>query len=379
MKKLSLLLTAFLFTTTLINGQLVNPNHPKEHTMANTQMNDYCRTCHICENPTRFNPCLEQCARHGAQFSSTKSFESGPDIVIINKLSKLYKPVIFSHELHASMSEMGEGCTLCHHFSEDSGEIPACSKCHMDKSDLTNLNMPSLKGAYHRQCLGCHKEWSHDNACQFCHKEIDVSNEAELPYDKTDIVGVPHPLINAEQKYVYQTSYKQGPVVTFHHADHVDLFGLKCTDCHKGDSCARCHDTSIQDEPKIESMTTCCSCHNENNCNFCHATKEKPAFNHGVSTGFALGHYHQDVDCNNCHSSVSNFVTPSTNCTDCHIHWDVGTFDHSVTGLTLSEYHEEEDCEWCHTDRDFSVDPTCDECHDDKSYPEYLPGDRLGK
>ena len=376
MKKLYILFTVFIFAGTLINGQLVEPNHPKDHTRGITQMNDYCRTCHVCENPTKFNPCLEQCARHGAQFSSTKSFEAGPKIVIIDKLSKLYKPVIFSHELHASMSDMSGGCTLCHHYSEDSGEIPACDKCHKIKPDLAELNKPSLKGSYHRQCLGCHREWSHDNACQFCHEEIASSDNVVTTYDKTDIVGVSHPLISAEEKYIYKTSHKQGPVVTFHHTDHVDLFGLKCTDCHKGDTCARCHDTAKKEEPKIESMTTCCSCHNENNCDFCHSTKEKPAFNHGVSTGFALGHYHQDVDCNNCHSSVSNFVTPSTNCTDCHIHWDVGTFDHSVTGLALSEYHEEEDCEWCHTDRDFSVDPTCDECHDDISYPEDLPGIR---
>ncbi|MBU0529488.1 cytochrome c family protein [bacterium] len=378
MKKLYML-AAFIFTTTLINGQLVKPNHSKDRTLANSQMNDYCRTCHTCENPTRFNPCFEQCARHGAQFSSNKSFEAGPDIVILDKLIKLYKPVIFSHKLHASMSEMSGGCTHCHHYSDKSGEIPACNKCHDEKADFTNLNEPSLKGAYHRQCLGCHREWGHENACQFCHQEIGLSDERVSTYDKTDIVGVPHPLIKAEQKYVYQTPYKQGPVVTFHHTDHVDLFGLKCTDCHKGDNCSLCHDTVKREEKVVKHVETCGKCHTEDNCNFCHSTKEKPAFNHSISTGFVLGHYHQDVDCNNCHQSVSNFVRPSTNCTDCHIHWAVGTFDHSVTGLTLNEYHEEEDCENCHIDRDFRVEPTCDNCHDDINYPEYIPGDRLSK
>ncbi len=69
-------------------------------------------------------------------------------------------------------------------------------------------------------------------------------------------------------------------------------------------------------------------------------------------------------------------MTPSTNCADCHIHWEVGTFDHSITGLILSEEHLEEDCEWCHINSDFSEEPTCDECHDDISYPEDLPGVR---
>lgn len=376
MKKLYLLLAVFLVATTLINGQLVEPNHPRDHTMVNPQMNDYCRTCHICENPTKFNPCLMQCARHGAQFSSKYSFEVGPEIVIIDKLMKLYKPVIFSHDLHASMSDMSGGCTLCHHYSEKTGEIPSCSKCHKDKTDLANLNMPSLKGAYHRQCLGCHREWSHENACQFCHEEIGISDKVVSIGDKTDIVGVPHPLIVADEKYVYQTTHKKGPVVTFHHTDHVDLFGLKCTDCHKGDSCCRCHDTITHADRVIEHVETCCSCHLEKKCDFCHSTKEKPPFNHDISTGFVLGHFHQNVDCNQCHRSVSNFVTPSTNCTDCHIHWEVGVFDHSVTGLALNDDHIEEDCENCHIDRDFRIEPTCDECHDDINYPEYLPGER---
>ena len=379
MKKLYLLSVVFLFATALINGQLVDPTHPQDHIMINPKMNDYCRTCHTCENPTRFNPCLMQCARHGAQFTSSHSFEEGPKIIIIDKLTKLYKPVIFSHELHASMSDMSGGCTLCHHYSEKTGEIPACSKCHKEKTDFTNLNEPSLKGAYHRQCLGCHREWSHENACQFCHEEIGLVDNMDLTDDKTDIVGVPHPLITAEETYNYQTNYPKAPIVTFHHTDHVDLFGLKCTDCHKGDSCCRCHDVDKpkEEECTVEHVETCCKCHVEKNCDFCHSTKEKPPFNHDTSTGFALGHYHQNIDCNKCHSSVSNFVTPSTNCSDCHIHWEVGVFDHSVTGLVLDENHIEEDCEVCHLDRDFRVDPTCDECHDDISYPDNLPGDKV--
>jgi len=377
MKKLYILFTIFLFASTLINGQLVEPNHPKTYTMINPQMNDYCRTCHTCENPTKFNPCLMQCARHGAQFTSTQSFEAGPEIVIIDKLMNRYKSVIFSHELHASMSEMNGGCTLCHHYSEKSGEIPACSKCHKEKADFTNLNEPSLKGAYHRQCLGCHKEWNHENACQFCHEEIGLVGDIGINDDKTDIVGVPHPLIVAEKTYNYQTSYQKEPIVTFHHTDHVELFGLKCTDCHKGDSCYRCHDTAKQERKTFKHVETCGKCHTETNCKFCHSDKERPPFDHNLSTKFILGQYHKDVECNNCHQSVRNFVTPSTNCIDCHIHWEVGTFDHSVTSLTLNEYHNEEDCESCHLDRDFSTSPSCGDCHDDISYPNDIPGERI--
>jgi len=376
MKKLNLLIMSFVFTATFLNGQLINPTHPEDHTGRNAQMNDYCRTCHTCEYPTVDNPCLLQCARKGAMFSSEYSFEAGPEIVVIERLVNNFGPVTFYHELHASMSDIGEGCTICHHFSEESGEIPSCSKCHKDQNDLTRVNMPSLKGAYHRQCLACHREWSHSDDCQFCHKEIGSSNSVISSIDKTDIVGVPHPLITAEEKYVYTTDYPKAPVVTFHHVDHVELFGLECSDCHKGDSCSRCHDAdkSKDNVHQVKHVETCCNCHLEKNCNFCHSNTEKPPFNHDHSTDFVLGEYHNKIDCNKCHRSVNNFVTPSTNCDDCHTQWDVDSFNHEVTGLILNEYHEEEDCEVCHINHNFKAVPTCDFCHDGISYPEYSPG-----
>ncbi len=381
MKKSCLFLVAYIFVVTFVYGQLTDTIHPKDHVGLNAQMNDYCRTCHTCEYPTAGNPCLMQCARQGALFTSSYSFEDGPEIVVIERLQEFFEPVTFYHGLHASMMDIGDGCIICHHYSEKSGEIPSCNKCHKNKTDYANLNMPSLKGAYHRQCLGCHKEWSHKDDCQFCHKETKSLDASISTTDKTDIVGVPHPLISADEKYVYQTPYQKAPVVTFHHTDHVNLFGLKCTDCHKGDTCCRCHDV---DKPKekecqVDHVESCCKCHMERNCDFCHSDKEKPPFNHDKSTGFVLGHYHQDVDCNNCHSSVSNFITPSTNCTGCHIHWELGVFDHSVTGLVLNDDHIEEECEVCHLDRNFRAVPTCENCHDDITYPDELPGDSVQK
>jgi hypothetical protein len=368
----------FLLTSiTLLIGQIVDPHHPMDHAAVHPQMNDYCRTCHACDNPTPINPCLIQCPRHGAEFTGTHFYEEGPDIVIIDKISNLYKPVIFSHELHASMSDISGGCTLCHHYSEETGEIPSCGECHEEKSDITKLNVPSLKGAYHRQCLGCHREWSHENACQFCHEEITGPVELTETTDPTDIVGALHPLIEAEETYIYDTEYSNGNIVTFHHTDHVDAFGLNCTDCHKGDSCCRCHDVDKPqptEEECINHLETCCTCHKESNCSFCHSNSVKPKFNHDTSTDFVLGHYHRDVDCNKCHNSVNDFITPSTECINCHVNWEAGVFDHAITGLTLSESHIEEDCESCHVDSDFTINPTCDNCHDDDiTYPDYSP------
>jgi len=321
------------------------------------------------------NPHLKQCIRPFASKSS-----STQDIVIIDRLKEKYEPVVFAHSLHANMSSMSGGCTNCHHFTQNINDIQSCgaSGCH-DVDNVVNLRMskPSLKGAYHRQCMGCHREWSHDTECALCHVEKNEGEKSKTSsIDETDIVGAIHPQIEAEPSYYYSTTFKQGKVVTFHHTDHVNLFGLKCTDCHKGDSCFRCHDTDKQERINIKHLETCCKCHTEDNCNYCHSNVRKPAFEHGISTGWALNKYHKNSECSNCHGPVQHFAKPTTVCTDCHIHWDLGVFDHSITGLTLNEYHVEEDCENCHIDRDFSIDPTCENCHDDDiNYPDYYPGD----
>jgi len=366
---------SFLIVGNICLGQLVDPLH---ETIQGKEITQECIVCHRCEEgqfPTKANLCLQQCLRP----FSTKGVTTN-DIVIIDRLVDKYEPVIFAHNLHATMSGMIGGCNNCHHFAQSADEIQSCgtSGCHFETNEV-NLKMskPSLKGAYHRQCMGCHREWSHDTECGFCHAELSDGQSKVAAMDRSDIVGTLHPKIEAEPTYNYNTTYEAGKVVTFHHTDHVNIFGLKCTDCHVGDSCFRCHDTAKQKRKGFKHVETCGKCHTENNCNFCHSDKEKPPFDHDISTGFVLGHFHKEVDCNNCHQSVSNFVTPSTNCSDCHIHWEVGVFDHSVIGLTLNEYHNEEDCESCHINSDFRIEPTCNNCHDDISFPDELPGDRV--
>lgn len=343
-----------------------------------------CLECHKCEKgdyPTKNNPCLVQCpgTKTVHDFTTLKQIGKQMDIVLIDVLTEQYGPVIFAHEYHASMSRMSGGCENCHHYSENFNKIQSCSECHPQQSSFTNIEKPSLKGAYHRQCLNCHREWAHENACEFCHKLIDDKNVTTISDDKTDIVGVPHPLIAAEEKYVYQTGYKEGDIVTFHHEEHVDLFGQQCVNCHKGDSCCRCHEAGHEHE-KIEHTKTCCTCHQEEeNCNFCHSDKEKPPFNHTVSTGWELNKYHVNNACQDCHGPAKSFIKPSTTCTDCHIHWEEGSFTHEVTGLVLSEDHEDNDCVDCHVGMDFTKPPSCVDCHDEIEYPEELPGELINK
>jgi hypothetical protein len=95
-----------------------------------------------------------------------------PETLTLDMLTKRYGPVEFSHLYHADMT--GD-CTTCHHHSEE-GTTPGCGECH---EPITVYHYEGterkpgigLKGAYHRQCMGCHEEWgSGPMGCTDCHE-----------------------------------------------------------------------------------------------------------------------------------------------------------------------------------------------------------------
>ena len=98
-----------------------------------------------------------------------------PETITLDILSKRYGPVEFSHSYHA---EIAGDCASCHHHSPE-GTTPACGECHepiiVYHYDPTKKGGPDLglKGAYHRQCLGCHKEMeSGPIGCTDCHERV---------------------------------------------------------------------------------------------------------------------------------------------------------------------------------------------------------------
>ncbi|HOX27013.1 MAG TPA: cytochrome c3 family protein [Candidatus Krumholzibacteria bacterium] len=360
-------------------GQVVDPGHATGAPHAGERLGAAgCAECHTCVEPTRDDPCLIACPRHGSHFFGTHEADEGPDIVVIDQLANLYGPVIFAHQVHAGMAAMSGGCVNCHHYSEVSGEIPPCRSCHGANPQTADLSMPALKGAYHRQCINCHLDWSHENACGFCHEQAGEGAAAAAP-DATDIVGIPHPRIAATETYTYQTTYAQGPVVSFHHTDHVDLFGQQCVDCHRGDSCKSCHAVGAVERRQVDHVVTCFACHGERKCAFCHSQEPRPRFDHRASAGWNLEPFHTKVACTTCHGQTPSFRTPTGECADCHIHWKLGSFDHRVTGLVLNEAHREIDCENCHLDRAFQATPSCEACHDEPMLPQRLPGSRVSR
>lgn len=340
-----------------------------------------CMTCHSVEVPTKENPAVRSCPR--TLMATVKhSAEEGPDIITMNSLSNpasMYAPVRFTHKAHAEMSEMGGGCTMCHHYNPP-GRVLGCGECHEVSRLRTNLGRPDLKGAYHQQCLDCHKRWSEDTGCRSCHAvRSDTVAAQTMEVQKSDRK---HPVVTQPARIVRETAYDDGKLVTFYHNEHVALFGLECADCHSSESCVRCHQKGKKATAVPLAATlgheSCERCHNvSENCNLCHGAEPKPGFNHQRRTGWALKQYHEQLNCNRCHTKKNVFTGLSSDCATCHKPWTFENFRHAVVGLALDRSHAELPCDVCHTDVQFAAKPSCESCHEGYNYPAKSPGKRV--
>jgi hypothetical protein len=376
MKNWMKLISAILIV--IIPAALLFADVPIRQQMTNLD----CKTCHTCANPTPGNLCLRTCpSMPFTRDANSHKISEAPDSMLLDDIANLYQAVHFDHKRHARMAEMGAECATCHHNTPN-GQIRPCKECHGGEANPANLRQPGLKGAYHRQCLSCHREWSHDTKCVLCHIPTPGKALSGGTVDSTDFIGISHPILTEPNIKVYRTPHKQGPIVTFRHKEHIVLFGLRCVDCHKKESCSYCHDLQ-----KPTSMTktdeqihaVCNSCHRVNDCGKCHDKHERPPFTH-ESTGWALNQYHNKLDCRACHPTGKKVAKLNNDCASCHGGWNPDNFEHATTGLELDETHLAMDCVDCHANRKFNAQPNCSGCHDDgRTYRDMPPGKKVGK
>jgi Class III cytochrome C family len=337
-----------------------------------------CGLCHFCEKPTQAEPCLYKCPRY-RQVPDTDlktPIDNGPDEVILSALEHFYNPTVFNHKLHAEMAEMAKGCRECHHYSPE-GEYPACSSCHKPGIHADNLEQVGLKGAYHRQCIGCHREWSRETDCEICHSS--KSSTVKSGIDKTHKSHFP--LVEAPDTQTYQTGFRGNSTVVFNHQSHAEEYGLRCQICHHGNGCLPCH-VQLAGGKKMEAkpMTKgCLDCHGDMDCYDCHSVSPgSTPFNHD-KTGFPLKAYHEKNQCRECHDREIRHHGFPAECATCHKEtWKPGTFNHQVTGVKLDEIHAEVDCSECHSENKYTAPPQCKNCHGtDVSYPDVVPGELI--
>jgi hypothetical protein len=354
-----------------------------------------CIRCHTCEKPTRQNPCLPICSRFEAAAEEFAQ-KRGPDVVILDELAGVYLPVPFDHKGHSEMAEMTKSCKTCHHYTAEGHQHPACKTCHSVDDAGTDIYKPGLKGAYHRQCLNCHRDWIDETACGICHRRKAgqaADNVPAVSPTSDDILGRMHPPITQPSTEIYNAEMKAGAksVVIFRHWEHVQGFDLRCVDCHHEDSCTRCHRAESETKPAAtvrQHHKPCELCHKADmvdgtseitgKCKRCHWQEGEPGirpFDH-ADTGWPLSKYHVGNRCRDCHKRVP-FVKLDHECNACHAGWAADNFNHGITGQALDENHAELDCEGCHIDRKFDRAPTCTECHEEEegiTVPAKRPG-----
>ncbi len=335
-----------------------------------------CGECHVCRTPTVEDPCLRDCPRPR---TTAQEISHVPDEILVNEIEYEYEGVRFSHKLHAEMTAIDKGCQSCHHFQETGG-ITSCKQCHAPEIADENLDQPGLKGAYHRQCLGCHQEWSHDTQCNICHeKKLEPGPPVAGHYPPKQYK--PFGDLQEPVKKVWQSTYDGGSVVTLFHKNHTDKYGIDCASCHHAEGCGSCHgrkESTTAVRHSEEALHAICNqCHQEMSCDQCHLKQEATEFNHD-RTGWPLGEHHSRLSCRRCHGDPHHFTKPVTACNICHRDWALGTFDHKRTGFVLSENHVEIDCNVCHANKNYAAAPACTECHDaDIAFPAALPGEYL--
>lgn len=351
-----------------------------------------CRACHTCPAPTKADPCLQSCTRDRANEFADRmaSGRRGPSVVILDELENRYLPVPFDHAGHAAMAAMTRGCEVCHHYTPQGVEHPACKTCHATDTGAGDIQKPGLKGAYHRQCMSCHREWSGETACAACHLPkagpAAPANADAIP-SPGDIIGRMHPPIPEPEQEIYETQREGHPdtKVIFRHREHIHAYGFACADCHKEDNCNRCHENGKQHVQQVRTLDEhhrpCSECHDvdtKDRCNRCHFGVNDPApppFDH-ARTGWPLNRYHAERTCRACHEKTPFSARPRE-CIVCHGSWSKETFAHAVTGQILDDNHASLDCADCHLERRYDQPPACSSCHDEDegiAFPSKRPG-----
>jgi hypothetical protein len=151
-------------------------------------------SCPICHS----GPPKPTMAKSPEGFLAGLSEDQFPEKVEIKILEREYEPAHMPHLkiVRALMAtaenkkladrfhgERGAICLGCHHRVQWDPEtkLTGCKGCHGTVPDNRSLGRPSLVGAYHQQCMGCHETMKvKAMGCADCHKEKAIAAPMEI-------------------------------------------------------------------------------------------------------------------------------------------------------------------------------------------------------
>lgn len=226
---------------------------------------------------------------------------------VVNKYSDLYEPVRFMHSKHANVLE---NCVICHHrmprgdgdkygepvsmsqLIEREAEPVSCAVCHDDPFNPKDLETPGLKGAYHRLCIGCHRE------------------SEQIPHNRGPVI---------------YSSMVRGPTV-------------RTLDTRAPTDCLACHAKNVPNHNELVQMSgnvdalditrNCLTCHEKEG----EAIMKTAHWKWSGPSPYTVGH-EKRIDLGKRKDTINNFcINLNGNwarCTSCHIGygWDGPDFD----------------------------------------------------
>ncbi|MCP4714241.1 MAG: cytochrome C, partial [Deltaproteobacteria bacterium] len=157
-----------------------------------------CNICHMGPLPEQAGPAKPRDEKKLAEMllktrkagTGTYADEDIPEKVIIKELEDKYGPVELPHRkiVRTLLTNIKDNkladyfhnkkytiCGSCHHNSPPSKKPPRCGSCHGAPFNEKDMFRPGIKGAFHQQCIGCHKtldlEKPKSVKCIDCHKE----------------------------------------------------------------------------------------------------------------------------------------------------------------------------------------------------------------
>lgn len=185
-----------------------------------------CGPCHTMDRPTHGRAEVTKCLR--VEPRGARPVSEGPVSITLSEGTGHYGRVVFSHQLHAEMANMGRGCRECHHEATEGRDIRRCGECHPASRLRVNLDVPDLRGAIHRQRMACREIWDPEVRCASCHAGAAAGPAAE---------------VDRAKKPFAHSSESASPLTRLHRA-------LACTTRHTGEAtprtlsaeCASCHE-----------------------------------------------------------------------------------------------------------------------------------------
>jgi len=96
-----------------------------------------------------------------------------PHLKILARLDAPIRESRLGRHFHGTVDAM---CAGCHHHSPAGERPPRCAACHGETAAAT-IDKPSLKVAYHQQCVGCHIAMNIEKqGCTDCHASKEVQS-----------------------------------------------------------------------------------------------------------------------------------------------------------------------------------------------------------